>query len=301
MTFRMWPAVAAGIGILCLAIDGRAAEQEISAGSVAALMSDGGSSGRDARRAAIEAMPLERMNAAQRHTVEKCLQTTTLYRHLPTKTFPCDGDLLAFSLHNPEAIVDLWRVLGISRLSLDPVGPQQWRLDDGYGTVGVLRLVHHEHDGRRGTLVFHGRGAYTGPLSPRMLTGSCVLLVRHTPAGSAADGRALQRIDIDAFLDMDGVGLEVVTRTLQPLIVRSAASNFSEICIFMASLSRAAEANPDGVARLAGRLPRTAPGDKQSLADIARSIGEGGVQRAAAGDDVTVQTELAARWQPAAR
>lgn len=298
MTYRTWPALAAGIGILCLAIDGRAAEQEISAGSIAALMSDGGSSGRDARRAAIEAMPLERMNAAQRHTVEKCLQTTTLYRHLPTKTFPCDGDLLAFSLHNPEAIVDLWRVLGISRLSLDPVGPQQWRLDDGYGTVGSVRLVHDEQRGAAGTLVFHGRGAYTGPLAPKPLSGSCVLLVRHAPAEPATNGRPRQTIEIDAFLDMDGAGLEIVTRTLQPLIVRSAAANLHEICLFMASLSRASESNPDGVVRLIGRLPRTDPADKQALAGIARAVSRGGVRPAAGVDEEHVRTELAARWLP---
>ena len=33
----------------------------------------------------------------------------------------------AFALDKPETIVDIWRLLGISRLALDPIGPEQWR------------------------------------------------------------------------------------------------------------------------------------------------------------------------------
>ena len=161
-----------------------------------------------------------------------------------------------------------------SDLALDPVGPRQWRLSDGYGTVGVLRLVHQERQGRGGLLVFHGRGAYTGPLSPKNLTGSCVLLVRHSPAMPGVDGRQRQTVQIDTFLDMDGVGLEIVTRTLQPLIVRSAASNLHEICLFMATLSDSARSNPEGVAQLAARLGQTDAADRQALATIARQAAQ---------------------------
>jgi hypothetical protein len=249
-------------------------------------------------------MPLDRIAEPQRKAIEPCLRAATLYRRLPVETVTCDADLLDFALAKPEAIVDIWRVLGISRLTLDPVGPRQWRLSDGYGTVGVLRLVHQERQGRGGLLVFHGRGAYTGPLSPKNLTGSCVLLVRHGPAMPAVDGRQRQIVQIDTFLDMDGVGLEIVTRTLQPLIVRSAASNLHEICLFMSTLSDSARTNPEGVAQLAGRLQQTDAADRQTLATIARraaqpAAGRPQTARIDAADVAAVdrlQTELAARW-----
>lgn len=269
-----------------------------------ATRSDSGSSSREARRRALEAVPLDRIAEPQRKAIEPCLRAATLYRRLPVETVTCDADLLDFALAKPEAIVDIWRVLGISRLTLDPVGPRQWRLSDGYGTVGVLRLVHQERQGRGGLLVFHGRGAYTGPLSPKNLTGSCVLLVRHGPAMPAVDGRQRQIVQIDTFLDMDGVGLEIVTRTLQPLIVRSAASNLHEICLFMSTLSDSARTNPEGVAQLAGRLQQTDAADRQALATIARraaqpAAGRPQTARIDAADVAAVdrlQTELAARW-----
>lgn len=300
MRGRLWMPAAAGAIVVMLAVPSVAAERPMAGTDIASLMNDGGSSSREARKQAIASMGLERMAEPQRKTVEKCLRATTLYRHLPPQTFRCDADLLTFSLHKPETIVDLWRVLGISRLSLDPAGGGQWRLSDGYGTVGVLRLVHEESRGHSGTLVFHGRGAYTGPLSPRHLTGSCVLLVRYAPATTDTAGGQRQTVQIDAFLDMDGMGLEIVTRTLQPLIVRSAAANFHEICLFMANLSAAAEENPDGVAHLASRLTRTEAADRDTLARIARAAGRDGEHAAvgAAPDPQRVQTELAARWLP---
>jgi hypothetical protein len=295
----MLPAMLAGVGIIWFITAAAVAEESVASDSFAVLVADGGSSSHAARRRALEALPLDRIGAPHRQHVERCLRETTLYRHLPTKVFACDGELLAFSLHKPEAIVDIWRVLGISRLALDPAGPEQWRLSDGYGTVGGLRLVYREHHGQTGLMVFHGRGAYTGPLAPRTLSGSCVLLVRHASAGVDAAGQKQQMMEIDAFVDMDGKGLELVTRTLHPLIVRSAAANLHEICLFMSSLSQAAETNPEGVVRLVSRLPRTEPADKETLAGIARAAGRGRVRTAAAVNEAELQTELAARWLPA--
>ncbi|MEI7781253.1 MAG: hypothetical protein WCJ18_04920, partial [Planctomycetota bacterium] len=89
----------------------------------------------------------------------------------------------------------------------------------------------------------------------------------------------------------------IVTRTLQPLIVRSAASNLHEICLFRSTLSDAATKNPEGIVHLASRLTQIDPADRQSLAAIARAAGKDSPLAAATPDDARrLQTELAARW-----
>jgi hypothetical protein len=108
-------------------------------------------------------------------------------------------------------------------------------------------------------------------------------------------------VQIDTFLDVDGVGLEIVTRTLQPLIVRSAASNLHEICLFVSTLSDSARSNPEGVALLAARLTQTQPADRQALAAIARrSARNAAGDRLPAAVDVAavgrLESELASRW-----
>lgn len=285
------------IGVWALLLSASAAaahaDERTPAASLVAAWNDGGSSSREAKRQAIESLPLDRMAAPTRQAVERALRQTTLYRRLPVQTFACDAALLEFALVHPEAIVDVWRVLGISRLTLDPAGPQQWRLSDGYGTVGAVRLVHRERQGGGSLFVYHGRGGYSGSLAPKPLTGGCLILVRHHPEPPGADGRGHQTVQIDAFLDVDGMGLELVTRTLQPLIVRSAAMNLAEVCIFMETLSTAAERNPSGVVRLTDRLARTDPEHRATFAGIARAAGRNAGR---AVDPEAVQTELAARW-----
>jgi hypothetical protein len=302
MRFHFWLPVSLGIVLagFCFSAVVFAADPPAPLGGLAAALTDGGSSSRASRQQAIEALPLERMPDPDRRAIEKALRSTTLYRRLPVETFTCDADLLNFAIEHPESVVDIWRVLGISRLALDPAGPRQWRLADGYGTVGMLRVLHRDRRGRGGLLVVHGRGAYTGPLSPKPLTGTCLLILQHRPAGAAAaDGRAQQTVQIDAFVDVDGMGLEIVTRTLQPLVVRSAASNLHEICLFMATLSEAATNNPEGVVKLSTRLARTDPEDRQSLAKIARAAGSKGRNSEDPAAAERLQTELAARWLPA--
>ena len=265
-----------------------------------ATVEGNGTSSRAAYREAVDAIPLERLAKPQADAVRRCLRSTTLYRRLPSQTIPCDRGLLEFSLEHPEAIVDLWRVLDISRLTLDPSGRGQWRLADGYGTVGMLRLLHHDGSPAGGTMLLIGRGVYSGALSPKPLSGNCLVLLRHAPATPAADGRERHTIVIDAFLDMDGIGLEIVTRTLQPLIVKTAGWNVREICTFISELSNACEENPEGVARLTSRLSRTEPADRERLAAIARAAG--GPRRAAAvveDDPDRLSLELASRWLPA--
>jgi len=260
---------------------------------------DGGSSSRAARRDAIGHIPLDTLSPPQRRQVEACVRGHTLYRRLPHADLDCDSALLHFALEKPEVIVDIWRALGISQLALDPAGAGQWRLSDGYGTVGVLRLVHAQRRGDSGTLLFHGRGGYSGPLAPKPLSGTSVILVRHVPLDPVASGATRHRLTVDAFLDVDGVGLELVTRTLQPLIVRCAAMNLREIGVFVETLSATAVENPAGIERLAARLPRTPEEDRRTLTRIARRAAT------AAGttdDDATtaaVPARLAARWLPA--
>lgn len=291
------------LGLACLPwLDGvaRAAGESSVARGVAGAIADSGSSGRDVRRRAVETIPFHRMPAAERQLAEQTVQRTTLYRRLPTASIACDAALLEFVLAKPETLVEIWRVLGISRLTFDPVAPGQWRLSDGFGTVGAVRLLHRERTDRGGVYVFHGRGAYDGPLAPKQLTGSCVVVLRYASEADAATGRPRQSVQIDAFLDVDGMGLELVTRTLQPLIVRSAASNLHEISLFVSQFAAAATRNPTAVSRIADRMTRTPPADRATLVSLASGRhATTGVAPTHGTDPDKVQAELAARWMSA--
>lgn len=257
------------------------------------LTTESGSSSRTARRDALEALSHVMLPRDKAELVRDCVRSTTLYRRLPTQEFDCHPDLLRFGLKHPEGIVDIWRVLEISKLSLDPAGPEQWRLADGYGTVGTMRMLYHSGDGSQGTLVLHGRGGYSGPFAPKPLTGTCIVLLRYSYNDTPGTPPNRVCLKTDAFLDVDGLGFEIVTRTLQPLIVTTAGWNVHEICLFMGHLSRTASENPLGVERLSARLTQIAPAQQQQLAMAARRAG------GAAGDiteEPDIAGRLASRW-----
>jgi hypothetical protein len=298
MTARFAAALAAGW--LCASLAGTtwAAERLPGRSGLSTSFSDMTAAGREACRRALAELPLDRMSPEHRQLAEHFGRAATLHRRLPAETIHCEPAFLEFVLSKPETLVDVWRVLGISRVALEPVAANAWRLSDGYGTTGTVRLIHHDHGPGGGLLVFHGRGGYDGPLAPKPLTGSCLLVVRHAPAADA-DG-PVQRLEVEAFIDVDGLGLEIVTRTLQPLIVRSAAANVHEICLFVSQFARAADRNPAGVARLAERMSRTPPTDRRAL--VALASGRSGTppeRTAADGSPDQVREELAARWLPA--
>lgn len=298
MTARF--AAALAVGWLCASLAGTtsAAERLPSKSGLSTSLSDMTAAGRESCRRALAELPLERMSPEYRQLAEHYGRAATLHRRLPVETIQCESAFLEFVLTKPEALVDVWRVLGISRVALDPVAAGTWRLSDGYGTTGTVRLIHHDHGPAGGLLVFHGRGGYDGPLAPKPLTGSCLVVVRHAPAAEA--DQPAQRIEVEAFLDVDGLGLEIVTRTLQPLIVRSASANVHEIGLFVSQFARAAERNPAGVARLADRMSRTPPTDRRTLVALASGM-SGTLPVRAAGDTSPdhVREELAARWLPA--
>ncbi|MFN9367336.1 MAG: hypothetical protein ACK6CT_01010 [Planctomycetia bacterium] len=239
-----------------------------------------------------ERIPAARMSADVRDTVSRAVRSATIHRSLPAAAVSADAEFLDFAVSRPEVMVDLWRSLGISKLSLDPVAPGRWRLADGYGTTGTVELLHRERTATGGMCVFMARGGYTGSLSPRDLTGSCLVVVRYDAIGPDQEGRERQGVEIDAFLDVDGLGLEIVTRTLQPLIMRSAAANVREICLFVSHLTAAAARNPAALARLTDRMQQTAPQDRQAFAALA--AGRRPPTATGVADDI--REELAGRW-----
>jgi len=262
--------------------------------STGSLVGALGQPSRDAERRALESVPLERMAAAERVIAERTIRRCTLARRLPEASISCEAALVEFVLSKPETLVDVWRVLGISRLALDPTGPGAWQFSDGYGTTGSVRLLHRERGDHGGLYVFHGTGGYEGPLAPKPLTGSCVVVVRH--ATDAAGGRPRQTVRIDAFLDVDGMGLEIVTRTLQPLIIRSAATNVHEISLFITQFAAAAARNPAAVSRMAERMTRTTPEDRRRLVALAAGTA---ATRTTSSTTTDMHAEFAARWMTA--
>lgn len=194
------------------------------------------------------------MSPANRQTAQSIINDTSIYRRLPTRIIDCDPDLFTFLLQHPEIVIDVWRVMGISQVALNRTPDGTYRGTDGAGTTGTLRyLFCNWGEGANNVAVVYADGAYQGQPFPTPLKAQSIMLVRSS-AIRETNGRHYITVKIDTFIQIENLGVEIVAKTVQPWIAKTADQNLIETLTFVSNFSRTAEKNPQGMERLANRL-----------------------------------------------
>ena len=260
--------IVVGIGILLSAATARAADSSVGKAT----------NSRAARDEAVKSIPFDKLSGEMRTRVSTVINNMSVYRRLPTQSIDCDPDLFVFLVRNPEVIVDIWRVMGITNMTLDRSGPDRYRACDGQGTTGNVEFAYRGDD----LHVIYSEGMYDGPMYPTKLRGQCVMILKSSYV-RGSNGRVSVVNRLDAFLRIENLGAEIVAKTLQPLLGKTADHNFSETTLFVTTLAHTAETNPSGVSRLAQRLRHVEPQIRQQFADLAVH----------AADDATADAALA--------
>jgi hypothetical protein len=228
-----------------------------------------GTSGRSARTEAIQAIPLDQLSPAARQKTQRILQSAAIYRRMPVTTIHCDPDLYLFAVRYPEIIVDIWRLMGVSTMTLNRTGNFSMACNDGAGTVSNVELVY----GTPTTQVFLANGRYTGNRLMKQLDGACVILLR-TEYSRSAQGLPLATSTLDVFVDIENNSAEWVARIVSPLFGGTADRNFVESLTFLERLSQTAAENGPGVVGMARRLTNVHPQVRGRFAQIAEVVYE---------------------------
>jgi hypothetical protein len=224
--------------------------------SYAAIVTDSGeaSSSRAAQDDAVRAIPWKQMSPASRQTAQAVINNTSIYRRLPTRIIDCDPDLFTFLLQHPEIVIDVWRVMGISQVALNKGPDGAYHGTDGAGTTGTVRyLFSNWGQSAHNLAVVYADGGYQGPPFPGPLKAQSILLLR-SGAVRETNGRHYITVRIDSFVRIENLGVEIVAKTVQPWIAKTADQNFIETLTFVSNFSHTAEKNPQGMQRLANRL-----------------------------------------------
>jgi hypothetical protein len=108
--------------------------------------------------------------------------------------------------------------------------------------------------GGRVLAVVYADGAYDGKPFITTLKAKSVLVLRAT-AVEETNGRRYITVSVDSFVEIQQMGFEIVAKTVQPWLNKTADQNFIETLSFISNFSRTAEKNPQGMQRLATRLP----------------------------------------------
>jgi hypothetical protein len=228
------------------------------------------STSRAARDDAVRSIPIEKLDPPARTKVAAILADVSLFRRMPVKVIDCDPSLYLFLVRHPDVVVNIWEVLEISNLRLREVAPRTYQVIDTVGTRATVEVLYSSHD----TQVIYATGSYSGPLLARPVQGRCLLLLRNGYVRET-NGRHYITSRLDTFMQVDNGGIELLAKTLQPLMGKTADNNFEQTMAFLGSLSRTAEVNSRGVQRLASKLEYVQPQYRDELAKLAATLGEG--------------------------
>jgi hypothetical protein len=212
----------------------------------------------------------------------------------------CDPDMFTFLVQHPEVIVDVWRIMGISRVALDKLPDGAFRGTDGAGTTGSVRFLHTSYGTEAQILaVVYADGAYDGKPFPTPIKARSLMVLR-SKAIQETNGRHYVTVCVDSFIHVEQMGIELAAKTVQPWINKTADQNFVETLNFVSNFSRTAEKNPQGMQRLSTRLASVDATTRRELVQLCFRAAERYAQRELAsqtGGVVTQRADLAALRQ----
>lgn len=235
------------------------------------------STSRAARQQATQAIPYDKLDHAARQKVDAIVGNTSIYRRLPVQVIDCDPNMYLFLVRHPEVIVDIWQLMGVTDIALKRTSDVAFNATDGVGTSGVVEFLYGDHE----THLILTEGSYSGPLTARPIRARC-LLVLQTGYIKQPNGRYYVTNRLDAFMDVDNVGLELLARTFQNVFGKTADSNFSETAYFISKLSRTAETNAEGLSHMAAKLDDLDDATRAKFVEHAVDVEQRAIRRVAA-------------------
>jgi truncated hemoglobin YjbI len=207
------------------------------------------SSSKSNRDEAVRSVPLATFSPDIRDKVSTCLNDASLYRRLPIQVVDCEPDLFRYVVENPDIMVNIWQLMGVTNVTLQRTDADHFRCSDGDGTTAQVQVVSRSSD----TQVIYAEGNYDGPLFPRAVHGQCVIVLKYVSLRQSG-GRFYQTVRLDTFLRVDNIGLDLLAKLFQGMVGKTIDHNFSETVAFMGSMSHTAEVNPHGMRRMLNHM-----------------------------------------------
>ena len=238
----------------------------LESGAKAAPASTKASTSRRTREQSIREIPYKHLTPEARNRISAVVNRPSMFRRMPLSEIECDQEMYRLMIRKPEIVVNVWQLMGITKVTAKRIAPYLLDTSDGIGTSSKVELVYGTND----THLFYCDGNYNGPLFRKPLKGKCVLLLKNHY--HERNGKKLVSSRLDVFLQLDHFGADALTKTLHPLVGKSADVNFTETMKFLQRMSRTAAKNGPGMKTLAGRLTQVDAATRDDLGKIASRV-----------------------------
>ena len=208
-----------------------------------------GSSSRTTLRDALERLPLDELTDEQRRRVNEVLEHRSMFRRLPAISIDADPEVYNHLTHNPESVVGIWRVLGISKFTMQQTGPTEWYGDAGDGSTGTIDVLTRSPN--RHLLLCTGK--YKSPLLARPIEATAVMhLQTQYQQGEDLQPKVVHGLDL--FVMFPSHTVDTVARVIAPVSHMIADRNFKELSLFVRFMNVAMERQPGWVEQTIQRI-----------------------------------------------
>lgn len=231
-----------------------------------------GTSSRDVKRKALQAVPLAQLPAAQRATVDSILQDISLFRRLPTIRCESDTRIYSYFCDHPDVAVSIWRAMGVSGVKMTETGRGAFSCDAGDGTLGQVEVLYRS----AASSLVSCKGTFTSPLLPKPIKGSALM---HVQAQTQRDpsGKTYVIHKADLFISFPSTAVDAVARTIAPVSNKMMDKNFEEISLFVRMMDEASRRKPEWVFDIAPKLEGVGKERPAELVDLTRQVNAGAV------------------------
>jgi hypothetical protein len=198
-----------------------------------------GSSSRSTLRDALDRLPLDDLTKEQRGRVIQVLEHRSMFRRLPAISIDANAEVYNHLTHNPESVVGIWRVLGISKFTMQETGPTEWYGDAGDGSTGTIDVLSRSPNHH----LLLCTGKYKSPLLARPIEAKAVMHLR-TQYQQGADLQSKVVHGVDLFVMFPSHTIDTVARVIAPVSHMIADRNFRELSLFVRFMNVAMERQP---------------------------------------------------------
>lgn len=221
-------------------------------------------------------IPLAKIDAQFRPAVAAVVAEPTIFRRLPTSVVDCRPELFTFLAQNPEVMVEIWRHLGVSQVTLTRLDERTCKISDGAGTTGTIIVVEQTcEEGAQNRIVMLANGSFEGKPFQQPISAQCVLVLT-SGSKEETNGRRFVAARMDAFIKLDRMSLALVAKAVHPFVGQTADRNFTDTMLFVSNLSYTAEKRPEAIEQVAIDMQNLDHPRRQGLIKAAYQCAEAG-------------------------
>jgi hypothetical protein len=226
-----------------------------------------GNSGRSARQAGIEQLPLEDMTKENRKNADEILEHVSMFRELPMLQFDVEPAVYHYFTQHPEVAVSIWRVLDISKFQMQQTSENEYLAETSDGTSGKIRVLYRGNNQQ----VILCRGVYKSPLLSKPLQADALIHLK-TRFLKAADGRSQVRHRAWMYVTFSSKTVEAAAKVISPVSNLIIDRNFQEISLFLNLMSMSMARQPGWVENIASKLEGVEKTRRKELLDLTKDV-----------------------------